>query len=101
LGGDVRTGKRTLMVAHALGESGDAKRLLDILDCPAEDTTDADVDEAIRILHDAGSIRFAEEAADGYVSEAKAGLTALPETPGGEALTALAEVADYVLNREK
>lgn len=103
-GADVRAGKRTLMVAHAMealrGKSEGA-RLAAILSAPFEETTDAHVEEAIAILDAAGSIAHARDVAERYLADARAGLASLPKTPGGEALAALAQIADYVLHRER
>ncbi|HVL47273.1 MAG TPA: polyprenyl synthetase family protein [Candidatus Thermoplasmatota archaeon] len=101
VGSDIRSGKRTLMVVHAMAESPDAGRLAEILEKPAAKTTDAEVREGIRILERAGSIRFAEETAERFLSESKNALAKLPATPGGEALEALATVADYIMHRDR
>lgn len=98
-GGDVRTGKRTLMVAHAFEHSPHAARLATILDAPPDATSDADVREAIRIMESAGSIAFARDEAEQRLREAKAALVAL--TGRSEELAALAGIADYVLHREE
>lgn len=100
VGGDVRTGKRTLMVAHALQNAADPKRLVAILDKPTEETTEAEVLEAIRILERAGSIEFAKKTAERYLVETKSALAAIPRTPGAASLEALAQVADFILHRE-
>ena len=95
-GGDIRTGKRTLMVAHAFEHSPKAKRLAEILDAPAEATSDADVREAIRILDEAGSLRFAHAQAEAHLADAKRALAGLPSRD----LRALASLAEYVLHRD-
>lgn len=98
-GGDVRMGKRTLMVAHAFERSPDAARLAAILDAPPEATTDADVREAVRILEASGSVAFARAEAEAHLRRAKEALAALPGRSGE--LAALARLADYVLRREE
>lgn len=96
VGGDVRTGKRTLMVAHAFEHSPKAARLAAILDAPPEKTSDEDVQEALRILDDAGSLAYARDVAEAQLEEAKRALDRLPSRDFG----ALASVADYVLHRD-
>lgn len=96
VGGDVRTGKRTLMVAHAFQHSPHADRLAAILDAPPEKTSDEDVREAIRILDAAGSLAHARDVAEAHLAQAK---RALDKLPGGD-FGALASVADYVLHRD-
>jgi geranylgeranyl pyrophosphate synthase len=99
LGGDVRTGKRTLMVAHAFAHSPRASRLAEILDQAADHTRDDDVREAIAILEAAGSIAFARAVAERRLTEAKSALERVPGRP--RELVALAGLADYVLRREE
>lgn len=96
VGGDVRTGKRTFMVAHAFQHSPHADRLAAILDAPPEKTSDEDVREAIRILDAAGSLSHARDVAEAHLAQAK---RALEKLPGGD-FGALASVADYVLHRD-
>lgn len=98
-GGDVRTGKRTLMVAHAFEHSAQATRLAAILDLPPEETGDAEVREAIRILEAAGSLAFARAQAEAHLREAKEALRHL--SGRSSELEALAGIADYVLHREE
>ena len=98
-GGDVRTGKRTLMVAHAFEHSPHAARLAAILDAPPEATSDDDVREAVRILEEAGSVAHARAEAEAHMARAKAALVAL--TGRSDELAALAGIADYVLRREE
>ncbi|HWG91113.1 MAG TPA: polyprenyl synthetase family protein, partial [Candidatus Thermoplasmatota archaeon] len=101
VGGDVKTGKRTLMAVHAMRASRDGERLAAILNTPPEKTTEEDVQEALRIMRDAGSLDLAHRTADRYVEEAKAAIRDLPRTAGTEALGALANLADYILHRDR
>lgn len=98
-GGDVRTGKRTIMVAHAFEHSPRAARLVEILDAPPDATSDEDVREALRILEAAGSVAFARAEAEAQLRRAKQALVAL--SGRSEELAALAGIADYVLHREE
>lgn len=100
VGGDIRTGKRTLIVAHALANSGRRGRLLEILNKPEEATGTADVEEAIAILKDAGSIGYAQERARSLLSKAKRALSALPSNDGAGSLVALHSVADFIMDRD-
>lgn len=102
-GSDVVRGKRTLIAIHALRNLNrrDARRLRSILDLPEAKSTPEVVEEAIRLLHEAGSIAFAEAEADRLVEEAKSYLAALPRSEAGEALRALQEMADFVIHRDR
>lgn len=99
LGGDIRTGKRTLIVAHAFEHSREAKRLAQILDAPPESTSEEDVREAIGILERAGSLAFARERADASLAQAKRALSNL--SGATSELAALGGLADYILHREE
>jgi geranylgeranyl diphosphate synthase type I len=99
LGGDIRTGKRTLMVAHAFERSPEAKRLAQILDAPPDATSDDDVREAVGILERAGSLAFGKQRAEAALAEAK---RALADLSGASMdLAALGGLADYILHREE
>src|SRR6056297_959414 len=58
-GNDIREGKKTLLVLHAIEESDptDAERLADII--AAEENTDDEIAEALRIIEETGSIEYA------------------------------------------
>lgn len=96
-GGDIRMGKRTLMVAHALEHSPRAPRLAEILDTPSHTTTPEMVREACSILEGAGSLSFARDRAEAYLAEAKRELQRIPGR--STQLQALGGIADYVLQR--
>ena len=98
VGTDLRSGKRTLPVCHALQHSGDAKRLLDILDAPKDATTPQMVAEALRIVREAGSLEAAKKEAERQLAEAKHALAALPQ---GGPYEALGQLADYILARDR
>ena len=98
-GGDVRMGKRTLMVAHAFEHSTRATRLAEILDAPSSTTTPEMVREALDIFRQAGSLDFARDRAEAYLAEAKRELARLPGR--SSELQALGGIADYILHRNE
>jgi geranylgeranyl diphosphate synthase type I len=97
IGGDIREGKRTLMVVHCLGKAGkaDRERLTSVLS--SDSVEQKDIDDVIRILEKCGSIAYAQKHARKLVEDAKSYLEPLPPSKDKEALLA---VADYVVNRE-
>lgn len=99
LGGDIRTGKRTLIVAHGVENSPKRDVLIEILNKPEDETTMADVATASEILQDAGSIEYAQQRARSLVSKAKRALSALPRNDGAGSLMALHSVADFIMAR--
>jgi geranylgeranyl diphosphate synthase type I len=92
---DVTEGKRTLVAIHALQNSERRERLLELL---SSRTTDAaELEEAVTIMRDAGSITYAEEYASGLILDAKRGLDdALGD---GEAKDLLISMADFFVQR--
>ncbi|MDR0285488.1 MAG: polyprenyl synthetase family protein [Propionibacteriaceae bacterium] len=70
-GDDIREGKKTVIIGYALQQASasDAERLLGMLGNP--DVSEADIDEARRILTDSGAVEATERA---IVSEAATGM---------------------------
>ena len=97
VGSDIRNGKRTLIVLHAL-ENADLERremLLSVLG--REDATDQEISEVIRTLQDLGSIEFARSMAIEYADRAKKCLECLPESKSRELLKSL---VDFSIKRD-
>lgn len=93
---DVTEGKRTLAAVHALQHSAERERLREILASRAEDP--ALLDEAVRIMAEAGSIDFARTYARDLVLGAKAELEAA--LPRGKARDLLLSMADFFVERD-
>jgi len=98
VGSDIRKGKKTILIIHALNNSdaNTAKRLLEILNKPEK--TDKDVKEATEIIKSAGSIEYAKDLALKYANDA---LKALEGTPENEYKYLLEDLAYYVVERIK
>ncbi|WP_135819891.1 polyprenyl synthetase family protein [Halostella litorea] len=98
-GNDVREGKKTLLVIHAVREAApeEAERLQSIL--AADENTDAEVEEALSILEQTGSVAFARERAAALAASARDHLTELDLEP--EAATTLADFTEFVVERDR
>jgi geranylgeranyl diphosphate synthase type I len=98
-GNDIREGKKTLMVIHAIRESEPerARRLQEILE--AEANTDDEVLEAFSIFEDAGSIEFARERALELAAQARAAIDGLAFD--AETTRKLNEFTEFVIEREE
>ena len=96
-GNDIREGKTTLLVIHAVAESDPetADRLREIL--ADESNTDAELREALDILETAGSIEHARERALELAAEARGRLAGLDLEP--EPARRLAEFTEFVVQR--
>ncbi|OKY77934.1 MAG: Geranylgeranyl pyrophosphate synthase IspA [Candidatus Methanohalarchaeum thermophilum] len=79
IGNDIREGKRSLMVVNYLQTSDDPTDLIDILDKPREETTERDVDKALRLLKKNNSIHYAKEKKNKLAREAISKLNVLPD----------------------
>lgn len=98
-GNDIKEGKRTLMVVHAMQNApkADANRLEEILNMHTSDKKLAE--EAITILEKTGSIKYAKKQAKELVEKAWNDAEAvLPESAGKEKIHALVE---FLLERKR
>lgn len=97
IGGDIREGKRTLMVLHALSRlpQQDAARLRSILDSHNADA--ADIEWAVSKMRQAGSIDYASSYARKLILKSLLWLYKLPKSPARQELEA---VASFIINRE-
>jgi geranylgeranyl diphosphate synthase type I len=94
-GSDLVEGKRTLVTLHARQQGVDVDDLVEADSVDA--VADADVEAAVDRLRDAGSIAFAREKAHELVASGKANLDVLPDN---EQRAMLADIADYLVERE-
>lgn len=92
---DIHEGKRTLVAIHALTHSSQRDRLLDLLSARTEDP--ALLDEAVRIMTDAGSVAFARDHAMTIITDAKRDLEAA--VPPSHARDLLCSMADFFVKR--
>lgn len=97
-GSDIRRGKRTLMVIHALHNLDDDKksRLIDVLE--EKDNSIDEIKEAMDLMKSVGSLDYAKNLAEKYGSEAKKELEFLPESEYKEILVSL---VDFMIHRNK
>lgn len=95
-GSDLMRGKKTLVVLHALEHSAERDALLRVLADP--DLTKTDIDAALNILNDAGSIDYAKRTAQRLAERAKNALAVLPSSKSKELLR---QIAEYAVGRDK
>ncbi|MFC6767131.1 polyprenyl synthetase family protein [Natrinema soli] len=98
-GNDIREGKKTLMVIHAIeaSEPERARRLQAILE--ADDNTDEEILEALEILEAAGSIEYARERALELAADARAAIDGL--NFDAETTRKLEEFTEFVIERNE
>ncbi|WNY28167.1 Octaprenyl diphosphate synthase [Methanimicrococcus stummii] len=90
-GSDIFEGKRTLLMIHA-AEKGAIPRAFG-----KGSGTKEDIDEAIQVLTDSGSLDYVKNLAVGFVEDGKAKLDILPDSPSKQLLK---DMADYMLYRD-
>ncbi len=98
IGGDIKEGKRTLMVIHALNTlpREKAERLQQILDMRTED--DKLIREAINLIKESGAVEYAKEVSRRLALKAREELEkALPDSEAKEDLKTLIE---FLISRE-
>jgi len=94
-GSDLVEGKQTLVTLHARQQGVDVDDLVDTDSVEAVD--EAEIEQAVERLREAGSIEFARETARDLVASGKANLEVLPDN---EARARLDDIADYLIERE-
>jgi len=97
-GSDIKKGKRTSIVCHALQNLGGIEKneLLTILNASVEETTDEMIERVIRIMRKAGSIEFAKEQAGKFIEEGKQKLAVLEES---QAKKEILKIFDFCVDR--
>jgi geranylgeranyl diphosphate synthase type I len=97
VGSDIREGKRTLIVHHALAEANRNEKSLILKTIGNPKATAAQVKLVTKLFQELGSIAYTAELAQKYVRRAVAALEALPESDYKKLLMMW---ADYMINRE-
>ena len=92
VGSDVREGKRTLIVVHALKHASEEQRRK-ILETLGDRSASAErIQETVDLISSLGSISYAEQRAEKYIEKSKIALSNLPSTKDREDLISLADL---------
>lgn len=100
VGSDIRNGKRTLIIVHAMENMKRPSHDRDVLLAALgkEDATDDEVKAAIEVLRRTGSIDFVSQKAQAYITESKRLLECLPD---GKEKKMLAMLIEYSVGRDR
>ncbi len=96
VGSDIREGKSTILVIHALEHADleQRKKILSVLGNRSADSSQ--MKEAIQTIQSLGSMEHAAGMAEEYIGEAKAQLSSFPSSP---AKNTLIDLCDYIVAR--
>ncbi|MCS3924631.1 polyprenyl synthetase family protein [Methanosalsum natronophilum] len=90
-GSDILEGKKTLIAIHA------REKNVDINIFGKGKATNSEIEASVQLLHESGSIKYAEELAFSYIREGKEKLEVLPDS---DAKDKLKRIADYMIERD-
>ncbi|MFH1403413.1 MAG: polyprenyl synthetase family protein [Candidatus Altiarchaeota archaeon] len=96
VGSDIRKGKKTLIMVHALNNSNPAQRDILLRTLGNEDASDDDVSEVLCVMNETGSIKFAE---DKVVQLTEEGRVALGKLDDSDARNSLLKISEYLVER--
>ncbi|GGN90371.1 geranylfarnesyl diphosphate synthase [Haloarcula pellucida] len=94
-GSDLVENKQTLVTLHARQQGVDVENLVDT--DSVDEVSEAEIDEAVATLREAGSIEYARNRAQELVTSGKENLEVLPDN---EARDLLDGIANYLVERE-
>ena len=94
-GSDLVEGKQTIVTAHAREQGVDVDALVE--SDTLEEVTEAEIDDAVERLEEAGSIAYAREMARSCVERGKEQLSELPDRKPRQLLT---DIAEHLVERE-
>ena len=97
IGGDIREGKKTLLVAHLLRTASDKDRKTFTRLLGKKNITEAELRRAIRLYEEYGSIEYAKSQAETYLHSA---LETLNKLPTSEPREDLSSIAKFLVSRK-
>lgn len=98
IGNDIREGKKTLMIIHALSRADERNKRIILSILGKRDASEEEVKEVIDVLDDLGSLSYAREKAMEYAERAKESLAILPKSKARDHLEGL---VDYAITRRR
>ena len=97
VGSDIREGKKTIIMIHALKNADDQQRETLLAAMKGDEATHEAIDAAVKVLNDIGSIDYARAEANKYLESSLKNIKGLKDTP---AKNQLIDVVNYFVQRE-
>jgi len=97
VGSDIREGKKTIIMIHALKNANNEQRAVLMDAMRGEKSTHDEIDSAVQVLKELGSIEYARRTASKYLENAIRSIDKLEDTP---AKRQLIELVNYFVQRE-
>ena len=97
IGSDIREGKKTVIILHALNNADEKQKNVIINILGKRRATEAEVNEVSTLLQDLGGVGYAKDLAASYIEKTKDALESVPES---EYKDLLLEWADFMVNRD-
>ena len=97
VGSDLREGKCTLIMIHALKNASSSQREMIMKVYGKSEISVDELNAVVKVLEDLGSISYVRELANRHVALAKDSISILPES---DAKSLLMELADFVISRK-
>ena len=92
VGSDIREGKRTLIIVHALEHASDSQRKKILETLGNRSASPEQIREVVGLVGSLGSIRYAEERAKKFIERSKRALASFPASEDREDLISLADL---------
>lgn len=96
MGSDIREGKKTIVIVHALNKANRKQRQLILSTLGNKEVPLSRIEEVIRTVESLGSINYAMSKAKGLVNEAKSRLSSFPASL---AKNTLLELSNFLVSR--
>ncbi|MBT3284234.1 polyprenyl synthetase family protein [Candidatus Bathyarchaeota archaeon] len=97
VGSDIREGKKTLIMIHALANADERQMQVLSKAVGVEGASKAGIDAVVKTLGEIGSIQYARDEAEKYTASAFESIKAIPEGPSKQDLV---DLVNYFVQRE-
>ncbi len=97
VGSDIREGKKTLIMIHALGNANEEQMSVLKRAVGVENASKEDINAVVKTLEEIGSIKYAKDEAERYAASAFESIEVIPDGPSKQDLI---DLVNYFVQRE-